>query len=86
MEEPEKDFFFYALCDLNRMQSLEWSLHDYRSESFDSFISYECLIFTFILLFLFYLRERHCGGIAAGLKFFHKNGVTVGKLSSGIKN
>ena len=39
-----------------------------------------------IPLFLFYLRERHCGGIAPGLKVFHKNGVTVGKLLSGINN
>ena len=44
--------FFYALCDLNRMQSLGWSLHDDRSESFDSFIFCEHSIFTFNIFVL----------------------------------
>ena len=37
MEEPEMGFF-YALYDLHRMQSLGWSLHDDKSESFNSCI------------------------------------------------
>ena len=76
------------MCDLNRMQSLGWSLHDDRSESFDSFIFCKHLIFTFNTFVLVLPRERHChsDGIATGFRVCHKNGVTVGKLSSGIKN
>ena len=44
--------FFYALCDLHRMQSLGGSLHDDRSESFNSFIFCEHSIFTFNIFVL----------------------------------